>query len=137
VPPYLAPNKRFASSIRSLSPFFFACWGGRFLVMNVPLVSWHFTLMMCLIHHLPHHLAQQVAHRVTPRGWPRPAGERPRFFLYRIAFWWRPFPCTTSHRSSLGGAGWMRPTIHLQRYASAHPNVLSDVICEARAHEFF
>jgi hypothetical protein len=28
-------------------------------------------------------------------------------------------------------------TIHLQRYASAHPNVLSDVICEARAHEFF
>jgi hypothetical protein len=41
--------------------------------VNVPLVSWHFTL---------------AQHRVTPRGWPRPAGERLRFFLSRMFFWW-------------------------------------------------
>jgi hypothetical protein len=48
--------------------------------VNVPLVSWHFTLMMCLIHHLPPSLGSTVAHRVTPRGWPRPAGEKASIF---------------------------------------------------------
>jgi hypothetical protein len=56
--------------------------------MNVPLVSWHFTLMMCWTHHASQHLTQ-VAPLVTPRGWPRSAGERPRFFQYMIFFWWR------------------------------------------------